>query len=76
MCVWLGIPLPTFIHYCQFYRAGELGFQKRRVSKKIFSCDTPILLEPPVDLAAADYIVKDGKVMLSIVLCDDVICCE
>ena len=55
-----GKPLPTVMHYCQFFRAGELGFQKRRVPKKIFSCDHPMMQEPPPDLGSVDYRVKDG----------------
>lgn len=57
-----GRPLPTMMHYCQFFRAGELGFQKRRIPKKIFSCDHDMLLEPPADLGSLDYRVKEGKV--------------
>lgn len=33
-----GKPMPTFVHYCQFYRAAKIGFQKRRVFNDIFSC--------------------------------------
>jgi len=29
-------PLPTFLHYCQFYRAGQWAFQKRIVPTNIF----------------------------------------
>lgn len=56
-----GEPLPTFMHYCQFFRAGELGFQKRRIPKRIFSCDHPMMAEPPPDLGSVGYRVKDGK---------------
>jgi len=56
-----GQPLPTVMHYCQFFRAGELGFQKRRIPKKIFSCDHPMMAEPPADLASVNYRVKDDK---------------
>lgn len=54
--------MSTVIHYCQNYRAGEFGWQKRRVPKNIFSCDSPMLLQPPSDLAEATYKVKSGKV--------------
>jgi len=57
-----GKPLPTFAHHCQFYRAGEMGFQKRRIPHNIFSCESPLLLEPPVDLGFVDYKVNDAKV--------------
>eukprot|EP01042_Synura_sphagnicola_P001000 gene1000-1128_t len=56
-----GKPLPTFAHHCQFYRAGEMGFQKRRIPHNIFSCESPLLLEPPVDLGFVDYKVNDAK---------------
>ena len=59
-----GQPLPTFMHYCQFFRVGELGFQKRRIPKKVFSCESPMMVEPPNDLGSLDYRIKDGKVRL------------
>ena len=55
-------PLPTVMHYCQFFRAGEIGFQKRRVPKDIFSCDQPMMMEPPIDLSHTDYRVRNGKI--------------
>ena len=43
-------PLPTFLHYCQFFRAGEYGFQKRRVPKSLFKCDGPLMATLPTNL--------------------------
>ena len=57
-----GKPLPTFAHYCQFFRAGEIGFQKRRVFKDIFSCDQSMLLDLPSTLGTVDYKNRDGEV--------------
>ena len=57
-----GLPMTTVIHYCQSYRAGDLGFQKRRVPHDIFSCESPMLVVPPADLAASTYKIKSGKV--------------
>jgi hypothetical protein len=57
-----GKPLPTFLHYCQFFRSTEIGFQKRRVYKDIFSCEQDMLLEPPKDLGFATYMIRNGKV--------------
>jgi hypothetical protein len=54
--------LPTFLHYCQFFRAGEFGFQKRMFRKTMLTCDHPIMLEPPIDLGKVDYKNKDGEV--------------
>ena len=58
-----GLPMPTVVHYCQNFRAGELGFQKRRVPHNIFSCESPLLVDTPRDLAQAKYKIKSGKVM-------------
>mmetsp|Transcript_26662 Transcript_26662/g.25531 ORF Transcript_26662/g.25531 Transcript_26662/m.25531 type:complete len:485 (+) Transcript_26662:154-1608(+) len=56
-----GTPLPTLIHYCQNYRAGNIGFAKRQVPKNIFTCESPMLLEPPSDLIHANHRIKDGE---------------
>lgn len=55
-------PLPAFLHYCQVYRAGEMGWAKRRPQLlDIFSCESPLLLEPYEGLAALDYKLVAGK---------------
>lgn len=54
---YVGKPMPTFVHYCQFFRAAEWGFHKRRVFGDIFSCHRPMLLDPHISygsLAPAD----------------------
>lgn len=53
--------LPTVMHFCQFYRAGPLGFQKRRLPRDIFNCDKPLLLEPPSDLGFKTWAYKKGE---------------
>lgn len=60
-------PMPTLLHYCQFFRAGELGFQKRRIRKSIFDCDAPMMAEPPKDLGAVRYKNRDGTVRQRVV---------
>jgi hypothetical protein len=60
---YAGKPMPTFLHYCQFFRAADIGFQKRRVRKPIFDCDKPIMLELPRDLGKARFKNRDGDVM-------------
>ena len=60
-----GRPLPIFLHYCQFFRAANIGFQKRRLRQPIFDCDKPILMELPLDLGKSKYKNKDGEVELS-----------
>jgi peptidyl serine alpha-galactosyltransferase len=57
-------PLPTFLHYCQGYRAGELGFWKREVDADIFSCGADMLIEPPRDLGTRDHAINHKKVLL------------
>jgi hypothetical protein len=57
-----GKPLPTFLHFCQFFRAGILGFHKRRLLKEVVNCDFPLLIDPPLDLAALTYKIRDGEV--------------
>ena len=54
-----GQNLPTVMHYCQFFRAGDYGFQKRRVPKDIFSCESPMFKEPPEGLSKAVYRIKN-----------------
>ncbi len=54
--------MPSVLHYCQFYRAGEMGFQKRRIKKELFSCDQPMMLELPADLGKVNYKNRDGEV--------------
>ena len=54
-----GQNLPTVLHFCQFFRAGDFGFQKRRVPKDIFSCTSPMFKEPPADLTKAEYRIKN-----------------
>ena len=59
--------LPTFLHYCQFFRAGEIGFQKRRVtSMNVFTWESDILLDlykDYSDLGTVDYKNRDGEKM-------------
>jgi peptidyl serine alpha-galactosyltransferase len=59
----LAKTMPTFIHYCQFYRAGEIGFKKRRFHKKYFECNSPLLLEPPENLGSVRYKNRDGEIV-------------
>jgi peptidyl serine alpha-galactosyltransferase len=68
-----GKPLPTFVHYCQFFRAAEWGFHKRRVFGDIFSCHRPMLLDPhtaygglaPADnrITKVDFKDRDGEIV-------------
>ena len=54
-------PLPTLLHMCQFFRAGELGFHKKRIQPDLFHCDSQMLVEPPSDLGRVNYKNRDGE---------------
>ena len=56
-----GKDLPTFVHYCQWFRIGEIGFQKRRVTNvKPFSCKGALLVDVPADQNKLQYFISDG----------------
>lgn len=55
-------PLPTFVHYCQAYRIDDVGYGKRRIPHDIFSCTSPMLLEPKPDMVHSRSFIKDNKV--------------
>lgn len=57
--------LPTLMHYCQFFRIAELGFQKRRVGSELMKCDFPMLITPKYDLGKNKYKNRDGDVRLT-----------
>jgi hypothetical protein len=54
--------LPNILHYCQFYRVGELGFQKRRLKDKMFDCNFPLMAATPKNLGSLRYKNRDGEV--------------
>jgi len=41
--------LPTLLHYCQQYGIANVLFAKRSIPHNIFSCQSPLLDEPPTD---------------------------
>mmetsp|Transcript_26744 Transcript_26744/g.25617 ORF Transcript_26744/g.25617 Transcript_26744/m.25617 type:complete len:512 (-) Transcript_26744:103-1638(-) len=55
--------MPTFVHYCQFFRIGELGFHKRRLKESILNCDFPLLVDPPLDIGKTHYKNRDGEIV-------------
>lgn len=55
--------MPTVLHYCQFYRIGEYGFQKRRLRKSIFDCNAPIMATPPLNISEVRYKNRDGEII-------------
>lgn len=62
-----GEALPTVLHFCQTYRAGRMGWAKRRPQLlDIFECDSGLLLEPTPDLSFLDHKVFFGQVLTCI----------
>lgn len=57
-----GKPLPTVVHFCQGYRVGEYGFGKRGLRKDIFTCEAPMMADPPADLAESLYSIRNNEV--------------
>jgi hypothetical protein len=43
-------PVPTLLHYCQRYQVDGYFWAKRQMPKTIFTCNHPLLEEPPIDL--------------------------
>ena len=57
--------LPHAIHYCQRYFVGKWYFGKYRLRKDFISCEAPLLMHPPDDLAERGYtiaFIPDDKV--------------
>lgn len=49
-------PAPNVIHYCQRHIVDRYFFGKRRVPTDYFTCESPLLVKPPIDLGEAyDY---------------------
>lgn len=48
--------LPSVIHYCQRYPIDKYFWGKRKVPHDIFTCDHPMLLEPPMDIGMGKYL--------------------
>eukprot|EP00281_Chroomonas_sp_CCMP1168_P016959 CAMPEP_0206220406 /NCGR_PEP_ID=MMETSP0047_2-20121206/4861_1 /ASSEMBLY_ACC=CAM_ASM_000192 /TAXON_ID=195065 /ORGANISM="Chroomonas mesostigmatica_cf, Strain CCMP1168" /LENGTH=541 /DNA_ID=CAMNT_0053643065 /DNA_START=124 /DNA_END=1749 /DNA_ORIENTATION=- len=42
--------LPTFLHFCQTYRADGWSWHKGRIPPNIFECHVPLLRSPPENL--------------------------
>jgi hypothetical protein len=49
-------PLPSVIHFCQRYPVDKYFWGKRKVPYEIFTCDFPMLVEPPVDIGSGKYL--------------------
>jgi hypothetical protein len=51
-------PIPNVIHYCQTYTVGEWSFSKRSMKNDFFSCESPLLEDPPANLGEATFILS------------------
>ena len=55
-----GHNMPTVAHFCQGYVADDsIGWYKRRMPKNIFSCDSPMLVNPPINITIPEPIKQD-----------------
>jgi len=56
-------PVPSVIHYCQRYAVDKYFYGKRKIPHKIFTCEHPLLVEPPIDLGSGKYlsVVPNGR---------------
>ncbi len=56
-------PVPSVIHYCQRYAVDKYFWGKRKVPHEIFTCEHPLLVEPPMDLGSGKYlgVVPNGR---------------
>ncbi len=49
-------PVPSVIHYCQRYAIKEWFFGKRKMEKDFFTCESPLMEEPPNNIVeVSDY---------------------
>lgn len=56
--------LPGVIHYCYWmYAVDKYFYTKRKVPFDLFTCDAPLLLEPPDDVGSGNYgyLITEGK---------------
>lgn len=64
MCTEGAVPkdqLPHVLHFCQRYMLGKWFIGKYRLPKDFISCSSPLLKEPPPDIAAQyDYFIAPG----------------
>ena len=55
-------PLPSVIHYCQRYAVDRYFWGKRKMPHDIFTCEHPLLIEPPMDIGSGKYLqVTEGN---------------
>jgi len=50
--------VPNVIHYCQRYMIGKWFFGKRSMKRDFFTCESPLMAEPPQDIATCKFQIK------------------
>jgi len=54
--------LPYTLHYCQQNQLGKWMMQKHKLPKNFLSCESPLLMEPPSDIAVRyNYSIDPGR---------------
>jgi len=52
-------PLPTVLHFCHRYGVGDRAFfAKKKMPTNFFSCGSPLLEEPALDIGSGKYLYK------------------
>ena len=54
--------LPTLLHYCQQYGVTNVLFSKRLIPHNVFTCESPLFVEPPTDVMSPEnaYVIDRG----------------
>lgn len=53
--------VPSVIHFCQRYTVGNWFFSKRKMKKDFFTCESPLMEEPPNNIVAkSDFKLPPG----------------
>jgi len=58
-----GRSMPSVLHYCQVFSAGDFNFHKSHVKSNLFDCDQPLMPVLPKDLGTVEYKIEDGQVL-------------
>lgn len=51
--------LPSVLHFCQRYGVGDRAFfAKKKLPHDFFSCESPLIEEPPMDIGSGKYLYR------------------
>ena len=60
--------LPSVLHFCQRYGVGDKAFfAKKKVPKDFFSCGSPLIEEPSMDIGSGKYLYRKPPFLDTIV---------